>query len=449
MVTIKASYIVVPNEPTPEGFQWLSEPDQVARQSHTPTIYVYNAKHNHDALVERIRNSLSKILCYYYPVAGRLRKLEEGGRLELNCNAKGAVLIDAESTKTVHDYGDFMGDSAKDLVPKVEYTNTPIEELPLLVVQVTSFLGDEAFSIGVAISHTLSDGVASIQFINSWAKLARGETLEPHEMPFLDRTVLKFTEPPQSPRFEHQEFKPLPLILGRSDTTIEKSKRVEAMTLKLTAEQVEKLKNKANADKSREGSRPYSRFEAIGAHVWRCASKARGLDENQPTLLRFNADIRSRVIPPLPRNYFGNALVLKTASSRAGEILSNSLGHAAQKIREAVEELTYEYIKSQIDLIRSQDDMDEARALSFGINEGKDAVFVGNPNLRITSWLSMSMNEADFGLGKPIYLGLAGGTVQERALITHSPDADASIFLFLHFQMEHIQLFKNYFYDEI
>jgi len=93
--------------------------------------------------------------------------------------------------------------------------------------------------------------------------------------------------------------------------------------------------------------------------------------------------------------------------------------------------------------------MDEARALSFGINEGKDAVFVGNPNLRITSWLSMSMNEADFGLGKPIYLGLAGGTVQERALITHSPDADASIFLFLHFQMEHIQLFKNYFYDEI
>lgn len=51
----------------------------------------------------------------------------------------------------------------------------------------------------------------------------------------------------------------------------------------------------------------------------------------------------------------------------------------------------------QFDLIRSQDDMDKARALSFGINEGKDAVFVGNPNLRITSWLSMPMHDADFG----------------------------------------------------
>jgi len=93
--------------------------------------------------------------------------------------------------------------------------------------------------------------------------------------------------------------------------------------------------------------------------------------------------------------------------------------------------------------------MDKARALSYGINEGKDALFSGNPNLHITSWLSMPMNEADLGLEKPIYLGLAGGTAQERALITHSPDADTSIYLFLHFQMEYIQLFKNYFYDEI
>lgn len=103
----------------------------------------------------------------------------------------------------------------------------------------------------------------------------------------------------------------------------------------------------------------------------------------------------------------------------------------------------------QFDLIRSQDDMDKARALSFGINEGKDAVFVGNPNLRITSWLSMPMHGADFGWGKPVYFGLAGGTVQERALITHDPDGDGSVILFLHFQTDHIQLFKNYFYNDI
>ncbi|XP_014518217.1 spermidine hydroxycinnamoyl transferase-like [Vigna radiata var. radiata] len=244
MVTIKASYTVVPNQPTPGGIQWLSDIDQVARLCHTQTIYVFHAKHNHDALVEQMRNSLSKLLSHYYPVAGRLRRLEEGDRWELDCNAKGAVLIEAESTKTANYYGDFLGESANDLVPTVNYTKTFIEELPLLLVQVTSFLGDEAFCIGVAISHLLFDGISAIHFINSWAKLARGDTLEPHEMPFLDRTVLKFTNPPSTSRFDHQEFKPMPLILRRSDNTVERNKRVNATTLKLTAEQVALIKNR-------------------------------------------------------------------------------------------------------------------------------------------------------------------------------------------------------------
>ncbi|KAL9276808.1 hypothetical protein ACSQ67_025642 [Phaseolus vulgaris] len=265
----------------------------------------------------------------------------------------------------------------------VDYTKTLIQELPMLLVQVTSFLGHEAFSIGVAICHVLVDGVAAVQFINSWAKLARGETLEPHEMPFLDRTVLRFIAPPSPPRFDHLEFKPFPLILGRCDNTAEKNKVVKTTLLKLTAEQVRKLKNKANADESTKGSRPYSRFEAIAAHVWRSACKARGLDENQPNIVRFGSDIRNRLIPPLPRNYFGNAMTLTVASSQVGEILSNSLGHAAKKIREAIEVLTHEYISSQIDIIRGQDHMDKARALYFGANEDKDALFYGNPNLQI------------------------------------------------------------------
>lgn len=93
--------------------------------------------------------------------------------------------------------------------------------------------------------------------------------------------------------------------------------------------------------------------------------------------------------------------------------------------------------------------MNKARTLFFGANEGKDALFFGNPNFRITSWLSMPMDEADFGWGKPVYIGLAGVVRQERAVITQSPDGDGSVILVLHFQDEHMQLFKNYFYTEI
>jgi hypothetical protein len=58
-------------------------------------------------------------------------------------------------------------------------------------------------------------------------------------------------------------LKPLPLILGRSDTSEERKKKTRAELLKLTAEEVEKLKKKANECDISNRSRPYSRFEAV------------------------------------------------------------------------------------------------------------------------------------------------------------------------------------------
>jgi len=45
MVTITASYTVIPEEPTQQGCLWLSDMDQVVHR-HTPTIYIYKPKQN-------------------------------------------------------------------------------------------------------------------------------------------------------------------------------------------------------------------------------------------------------------------------------------------------------------------------------------------------------------------------------------------------------------------
>lgn len=180
----------------------------------------------------------------------------------------------------------FHPESIKELVPTIDYSQ-PLE-CPLLVVQLTRFQGDQGLAIGMALSHPLADATAWFPFINKWAKVARGETLEPNEMPFLDRTILEFSQA-SSPRFDHPELKPLPLILATSNNTIdEKQKKRIAALLKLTSGQVEILKE-ANDESTKQGSisRPCSRYEAIAAHIWRCASKARHLDEHQPTLVRF------------------------------------------------------------------------------------------------------------------------------------------------------------------
>nr|AFK47698.1 unknown [Lotus japonicus] len=261
--------------------------------------------------------------------------------------------------------------------------------------------------------------------------------------PFLDRTLLKFSHTPLAPRFEHKELKPLPLILGSSDDcSAKKSKKVTTALFRLTSEQVEKLKKEANGDIP-EGSRPYSRFEAIGAHIWRCASKAGAFDQNQPSVIRFNAENRGRMVPPLPRNYFGNALTQTAATGYVGEITSKPLSHVAQKIREAVEVVNDEYIRSQIDVIRCQKHLDDATAL-FSPFSGNQ-----NPNLLFTSWMSMPMYEADFGKGKPVYFGLAYVSSHDRAYIFLSPDGDGSVIVSMFFQMSNMQLFKEFFYADI
>ncbi|GAU20534.1 hypothetical protein TSUD_130920 [Trifolium subterraneum] len=400
MTTIKACYTVTPNVSTPEGRY-----------------------------------------CY-----------KEGGRLELILNAKGAVLIEAETTKTIYDYGDFSpSESTKELIPKIHY-DRPIEEIPLFVAQVTRFQNkDESFgfAIGIAYSHPLSDGVGCFNLLNSWAKISRGETPEDNELPFLDRTILKFSHTPIEPRFEHIELKPLPLIVGRSDNDIERKKKTTAELLKLTVEEVEKLKKKANEGDIPKGSRPYSRFEAITAHIWKSASKARELSENQPSVVRFSAGIRDRIIPNLPKNYYGNALIQTAATSYIGEIKSKPLSYVAQRIREGNELITNEYIRSQIDIIRGFQHLDDARKLFLGV-EGKNAAyFVGNPNLHITSWMTMPAYEADFGWGKPFHIGMGSVTPFDKGLILMSPDGDGSVIVCMHFQVELMQLFKKFFYGEI
>ena len=73
---------------------------------------------------------------------------------------------------------------------------------------ISRFCGGEGLAIGVAFSHPLVDGTAAIFFINRWAKLVRGEELDPNEVPFLDRTLLKFPEPSE-PCVDLPEWKPV------------------------------------------------------------------------------------------------------------------------------------------------------------------------------------------------------------------------------------------------
>ena len=99
MTSIRSISIVVPSEPTPSGVLRLPETDQVAQWTHAPIINIYRAKSNNTTVpfsLEAMKNSLSRALIHFYPLAGRLHWIE-GGRLELDCNAVGMQLLEAYS----------------------------------------------------------------------------------------------------------------------------------------------------------------------------------------------------------------------------------------------------------------------------------------------------------------------------------------------------------------
>ncbi|KAF8405940.1 hypothetical protein HHK36_008018 [Tetracentron sinense] len=441
MVILKGSYTVKPAEATPNNRLRLSEFDQPKPFTHAPTVYFYRPIGNSVAsAMDTMRDSLSRALVHFYSLAGRLYSIG-GGRFELECNAMGALLFEAESEAKIDDLGDFRPTpEIRELIPHVDYS-TPTHELPLLVVQLTRFRCG-GVSIGMGISHIIVDGQSALHFFSEWARIARGEKLD--TTPFLDRTVFLDQNPPGAPRFDHEEFSTPPLLLGRADEKEQRKMETTVAMLKLTKDQIEKLKKEANEGHC---GRPYSRYEAVAGHMWRCACKARGHEGHQITKIRVAVDCRNRLQPPLPKGYFGNAALPTTPTSRAGDLVSKPLGYASSRIREAVEKMTEEYVRSALDFLRGQPDMSKLRTFhTLGCTQG---AFFGNPNMEITSWMGLPIYGADFGWGKEFHMGPGSLGFDGKSFILHDPHVDGSFIVPLRLQVDFMDAFKKFLYEDI
>ena len=136
--------------------------------------------------------------------------------------------------------------------------------------------------------------------------------MEDNEIPILDQTVSKSSEPLMKLRFDRIAYTTKsPLVIGSLDAKEEQMKETSVALLKLTREQVEGLKNRANNETPYQENgvstiRPYSRYEAIFGHMWRCACKARhAFDrDNQSTRVCIVVDIRNRLNPHLYKTIF-------------------------------------------------------------------------------------------------------------------------------------------------
>lgn len=385
----------------------------------------------------------------FYPLAGRLR-WTNNGRLEIDCNATGVRFIEAESSSTLQHLTDYSSCSEHHyLVPAVDYYSLPIHELPLVVVQLTK-LKCGGICIGITLSHAVVDGPSALHFVFEWARLSRGEPL--HTVPFLDRKILRAGEPPLVPLTKcdvHTEFNDLPFLLGRTDNREEREKETTMAFVKISKTQIERLQKRANESSPRpRNDRGYSRYESVTSHIWRCASKAREHKENQPTVLTVIVDLRGRMKPPLPEGYFGNANLDSVACSLAGDLVSEPLGYTASRIREAIERVKDEYVRSGIEFLKNQENI---RRFHQDLHEeGREKKpFFGNPNLSVVSWLRLPIYGIDFGWGKEVRMSPATHDFDGDFVLLPDPDEDGSMLVCIGLQAVHLDAFKKYFYDDL
>ncbi|KAI4326238.1 hypothetical protein MLD38_031571 [Melastoma candidum] len=435
-ITVRESTMVKPSGETPKYFLWNSNIDLVVPSMHTPSVYFYRPDGSANFFDPKVlKEALGKALVPFYPMAGRLRR-DEDGRIEIDCNGEGVLLVEAETTSVIDDFGDFAPTlELRKLIPAVDYS-AGLSAYPLLVLQVTYFKCG-GVSLGVGMQHHVADGYSGLHFVNAWSDIARG--LDVSVPPFIDRTLLRARDPPQ-PQFNHVEYQPAPALKISPQTLQEQavkpgSDSTTVSIFKLTREQLNTLKGKAKEDGNTVN---YSTYEMLAGHVWKCACESRGLSDDQETKMYIATDGRARLRPTLPPGYFGNGIFTATPLAMAGDLRSKPTWYAAGRIHNALVRMDDEYLRSALDYLELQPDLS---ALVRGAHTFRC------PNLGITSWTRLPIHDADFGWGRPIFMGPGGIAYEGLSFLLPSPTNDGSFSVAISLQTEHMKVFEKLLYQ--
>ncbi|GLJ57114.1 hypothetical protein SUGI_1296870 [Cryptomeria japonica] len=355
-------------------FVELSNLDLIASPIYNKVVYVFEAPTPSSKV---LKEGLAKVLAEFREWAGRYTKDTPSGCLGINLNDEGVLVIEGEADGTIADAMPFHPSAF--LLKLVPPTSTVVIN-ELLLMQFTRFTCG-GLAIGIASHHHVADGQAATFFLNCWGEIIRGESIIP---PVHDRSLLKARDPPQ-PCFDHYEYN----TISHEHSTITSS--LTTKMFHFDAMFLQKLKSKVNgSDKSR---KPYTTFEILVAYIWKCITEARGLDGDVQTKASISVDGRKRLNPPLPKEFFGNAVYDSSAQTSASEIINNPLEFTAHLIHKSIAKVDDNFIRSAIDFF-------ELRMQSLGPSKDNDGI-----DVIATSWMNFPTHNFHFGMGEPVYVG--------------------------------------------
>ncbi|KAK4272211.1 hypothetical protein QN277_020798 [Acacia crassicarpa] len=299
----------------------------------------------------------------------------------VECTWEGALFVEAEANCSMEEISGITKPDPSNIgklvhdIPGVKH----ILHMPLLVAQVTKFKCGGFAVWAWCVNHGMVDGIAAMEFVNSWGEVARG--LPVSVPPFLDRSILKARDPPQI-QYQHLEFAE---IEDKSSTNGLYEEGQIHGSFCFDPVKLNQLKMKAMQDGVLESC---TAFEALSPFVWIARTKALKMLPQQKTKLLFAVDGRHKFNPPLPKGYFGNGIVLTNFVCEAGELSKKPFSFAVRLIQVAINMVTDSYMRSAIDY--------------FEVTRAKPSLAC---TLLITTWSRLSFHTTDFGWGEPVLSG--------------------------------------------
>lgn len=230
--------------------------------------------------------------------------------------------------------------------------------------------------IGCSVNHSVADGTSYWNFFNTLSQVFQGSrvTKPIHQRWFPDGCgpviSLPFTRDDQ--------------FISRYETPILKE-RIFHFSIAALA----RIKAKANAHCKDKATR-ISSLQALSALIWRCLTRVRGLTKDQITSCCMPANNRSRLDPPVSKNYFGNCIQILRTFTTASKLLANDFEWAAVQLNKTIIEHDDKSVRKSV-----------ATWLQTPVTYqlGK---LVDPGTIVISSSPRFNMHGNEFGFGKPV-----------------------------------------------
>ncbi|VAI63035.1 unnamed protein product [Triticum turgidum subsp. durum] len=442
-VKIESSKIVKPlyeDGEAPAHAEWvpLSVFDKVTYGEHVALIFAFRPPNPPNSEVEL---GLAKALAVYREWAGRIGDGPDGRRSVLLKDAGARFVEAAVDAPMAVSLPSGPSPDVRRLHPRID--DGPVE---LVQVQLTRF-SCGSLAVGFAGHHQIADGQATANFLAAWGLATRRLPVSP--APVCDRGTRFSPREPPVVLFPHQEVEYRTPAPNKEGDAMDKEQeefvfgavaqdKVKVHRMHLSKEFVVRLKAQASSGlpPSRHG---YTTFQSVVAHLWRAITVARRLGAGVTTKVRISVNGRTRMHPPVPRDYFGNVVLWAFPRSDAGELVSRSVGHAAELVYRAVADVDDAYFRSFVDFASSSGAV-EAEGL-VPTADSEQAVLC--PDLEVDAWLGINFHGLDFGGGGPFRVMPTYYPMEGSLFLVPSTLGDGSMEAYVALFHNHLEEFKR------